>query len=106
MIQRLKPATVVNVSGDRRKFQIDSAPGVMPDVHELAPGESVEIPGAYAVRRQTGPGRELLPSIVEMLTGGGVIPAGQWLHGHRCVLPSKDGRRDRLRSRSRRRCPW
>ena len=75
MIQRLKPATVVNVSGDRRKFQIDSAPGVMPDVHELAPGESVEIPGAYAVRRQTGPGRELLPSIVEMLTGGGVIPA-------------------------------
>jgi hypothetical protein len=75
MIQRLKPATVVNVSGDRRKFSIDHAPGVMPDVHDLAPGESVEIPGAYAVRRQTGPGRELLPSIVEMLTGGGVIPA-------------------------------
>jgi hypothetical protein len=72
-IQRMKPITVVNISGEHRKFRIDHELGVEPDIHNLAPGESVQVPGAYAARRQTAPGREILPSIIENLTGGMVV---------------------------------
>ena len=74
-IQKQKNVPVVNVSGERRRFQIASEPEVEPDVYDLGPGEVAEIPGAYANRRQTAPGRDLLPSIVENLTGGAVVPA-------------------------------
>lgn len=74
MIQTLEPVVVVNISGERRRFAIATDAGVAPKVHDLAPGDSAEIAGAYGVRRQTAPGRELLPSIVENLTGGMVVP--------------------------------
>jgi hypothetical protein len=73
-VKQLKPIVVVNCSGDRKKFRIDHEAGVEPEIFDLAPGEAVSIPGAYAARRQTGPGREILKSIVENLTGGAVRP--------------------------------
>lgn len=71
--KQMKPMTVVNVSGERRKFRIDHGPDVESDFYDLAPGESADVPGAYAARRQTGLGREILPSIIENLTGGAVV---------------------------------
>lgn len=67
--------TVVNVSGADTVLEIATAPGTPPERHRLAPGASVEVASAYARRPQVE-GRDAQPSIVEKLTGGAVVPAG------------------------------
>lgn len=71
-----KPRQVVNVSEEPCRFQIATMAGAPPRRYDLKPGEVIELEPGYALRRQASPDRDLQPSIIEMLTGGSVLPIG------------------------------
>lgn len=60
--------TIYNISGQRATFELDGA------IHVLKPRESAKIHEAYTKPRQSVPGRDPVPSIIEMLTDGRVLP--------------------------------
>lgn len=65
----------VNISGEVAVFEIGPAsPGQKPKKHRLQPGSFVELANGYLVRFRGSEHTEEMPSIVEKLTGGRVVP--------------------------------
>lgn len=60
---------VINVSSNTVKFRMHGSK------IEMKPGQVRHIPKAYAIPRQLQPNAPALPSTVEHLTGGQVLPA-------------------------------
>ncbi len=59
---------MINVSAEVVKFEVDGTR------HKLAPLQTVTIHRAYALPKQLQPGRDPIPSTVEMLTNKKVLP--------------------------------
>lgn len=59
---------VINISADKVVFIIDSYR------HVLKPKEISKIPTVYAMPRKLQPDRDPIPSVIELETGGKVLP--------------------------------
>jgi hypothetical protein len=63
---------VQNQSKETAKFMIASAPGQVRR-YEMAPGDIAEVEDGYCRRRQL-PSGKVIPSVIDRLTGGRVVP--------------------------------
>jgi hypothetical protein len=68
-------AHVVNVSTRVFPFEIGTSAGKPPVRIEMKPGDVVEVEDAYGKRRAPSPAADTIPSVVELMTNGCVLPA-------------------------------
>lgn len=59
---------VVNISAERMTFELDSM------IYVLKPKDTAKIHKSYALRRVMQKDRDSVPSVVELLTAGKVLP--------------------------------
>ncbi len=68
-------AHVVNVSSRIFPLEIGTQAGKKPLRFEMKPGDVVEVDDAYGFRRQPNPAADPMPSIVELLSNGCIVPS-------------------------------
>jgi hypothetical protein len=68
-------AHVVNISSRVFPLEIGTVAGKKPMRFDMKPGDVVEVDDAYGMRRAPNPSAESIPSIVDLLTNGCVVPA-------------------------------
>jgi len=68
-------ADVINVSGREFPLEIGTSAGRGPRIFKLKPGGVADVDDAYAEPRYPAEGRDPIPSVVERISNGCVLPA-------------------------------
>jgi hypothetical protein len=67
--------TVINITQERRRFEIATVAGSPSVVYDLEPGGTAEVAAGYTIlRNHANPDNSDARSIIEQLTDGAVVP--------------------------------